>query len=243
MIGILNLRKKRKSIFARVIIKNLKWKKITKETGKIITRSTYRWNNWTKFRKWITGGEFVHFRSTIDTSRNRTRRIQFIIFNFVKNVYVKYVYIKSISSLYQIVKIYIIALQETAAEIIMQSTNKSYLHWRGIGTYLYSQLRKLLLISRNMNYPRKNLIYLKKVNVLQSNHIKFENPKSSLPLKRFIVSFLKILNPRKPKVRYKRISPLEKQQKSTYHIFLIFRNWRKYHIFVKRKLKKISYFL
>ena len=31
--------------------------------------------------KWITRGEFVHFRSTIDTSSSRTKRIQFIIFN------------------------------------------------------------------------------------------------------------------------------------------------------------------
>ena len=31
--------------------------------------------------------------------------------------------------------------------------------------------------------------------------IKFENPKSSLPLKRFVVCFLTTLNPRKPKVR------------------------------------------
>ena len=56
-------------------------------------------------------------------------------------------------------------------------------------------------ISRNMNYPRKNLIYLKQVYTFQSNQIKFENPKSSLPLKRFTVHFLTILNPRKPKVR------------------------------------------
>ena len=35
----------------------------------------------------------------------------------------------------------------------------------------------------------------------QSNQIKFENPKSSLPLKRFTVHFLTTLNPRKPKVR------------------------------------------
>ena len=78
---------------------------------------------------------------------------------------------------------------------------KSYLHWQGIATYLYSQLTKLLLISRNINYPRKNLIYLKQVCTFQSNQIKFENPKSSLPLKRFIVHFLTTLNPRKPKVR------------------------------------------
>ena len=64
-----------------------------------------------------------------------------------------------------------------------------------------SQLTKLLLVSRNMNYPRKNLIYLKQVYTFQSNQIKFENPKSSLPLKKFTVHFLTTLNPRKPKVR------------------------------------------
>ena len=49
-----------------------------------------------------------------------------------------------------------------------------------------------------MNYPRKNLIYLKQVYTFQSNQIKFKNLKSSLPLKRFIVHFLTTLNPRKP---------------------------------------------
>ena len=78
---------------------------------------------------------------------------------------------------------------------------KSYLYWQVIATYLHSELLKLLLISRNMNYPRKNLIYLKQAYTFQSNQIKFENPKSSLPLKRFIVHFLTTLNPRKPKVR------------------------------------------
>ena len=57
------------------------------------------------------------------------------------------------------------------------------------------------IINRNMNYPRKNLNYLKQVYTFQSNQIKFENPKSSLPLKRFIVHFLTTLNLRKPKVR------------------------------------------
>ena len=83
----------------------------------------------------------------------------------------------------------------------LYTRKKSYLHWREIATYLYLQLTKLLLISRNMNYPRKNLIYLKQVYTFQSNQIKFENPKSSLPLKRFTVHFLTTLNPRKPKVR------------------------------------------
>ena len=46
---------------------------------------------------------------------------------------------------------------------------------------------KLLLTSCNINYPRKNLIYLKQVFTFQCNLIKFKNPKSSLPLKRFTV--------------------------------------------------------
>ena len=78
---------------------------------------------------------------------------------------------------------------------------KSYLHWREIASYLYSQLTKLLLISRYMNYPRKNLIYLKQVYTFQSNQIKFEYRKSSLPLKRLIVHFLTTLNPRNPKAK------------------------------------------
>ena len=83
----------------------------------------------------------------------------------------------------------------------LNTEQKSYLHWRRIPTYLHLQLTKLLLISYNMNYPRKNLIYLKQVYTFQSNQIKFENPKSSLPLKRFIVRFLTTLNLRKPNVR------------------------------------------
>ena len=43
-ICILNLRNKRKNIFARAIIRYYMWKKITKETGKIIIKSTCRWN-------------------------------------------------------------------------------------------------------------------------------------------------------------------------------------------------------
>ena len=41
-----------------------------------------------------------------------------------------------------------------------------------------------------MNYPRKNLIYLKQAYTFQSNRIKFENLKSSLPLKRSIIPLL-----------------------------------------------------
>ena len=75
---------------------------------------------------------------------------------------------------------------------------------------LYTQQKKLSSLTRDCNlpiftaketYPRKNLIYFKQVYTFQSNQKKFENQKSSLPLKRFIVRFLTTLNPRKPKVR------------------------------------------
>ena len=78
---------------------------------------------------------------------------------------------------------------------------KSYLHWQGISTYLYSQLTKLLLISHDMNYPRKNLIFFKQFYTFQSNQINFKNPKSSLPLERFISGFLTTLNLNKLKLR------------------------------------------
>ena len=47
---------------------------------------------------------------------------------------------------------------------------KNYLHWQGVAAYLHSQLTKLLLTSRNVNYPRKNLIYWKQVYTFQSKH-------------------------------------------------------------------------
>ena len=67
----------------------LKVKGDHKETGYDynIIKSTCTWKNWTKFRKRITRRKFVHFKSTIDTSRSRTRRIQFIIFIFIKKVF------------------------------------------------------------------------------------------------------------------------------------------------------------
>ena len=45
-----------------------------------------------------------------------------------------------------------------------------------------------------MNYPRKNLIYLKQVYISLSNQIKFENLKSSLPFKKFIVRLSTFIN-------------------------------------------------
>ena len=51
-----------------------------------------------------------------------------------------------------------------------------------------------------MNYPRINLIYLKQVYTFLSNQIKFKNPKSSQPSKRFIVPLSTTLNPRKLKI-------------------------------------------
>ena len=86
-ICVLNLRSKRKGIFARVIIRYYVWKEISKETGKMIIRSTYRWSNRRKFRKCINGGKLAHFRSTIDTSSTKNRRIEFIIFIFIRKVF------------------------------------------------------------------------------------------------------------------------------------------------------------
>ena len=55
-----------------------------------------------------------------------------------------------------------------------------------------------------MNYPRKYVIYLKQVYIFQSNQIKFENPKSSIPLKRFIVrSLLNNLKSEETKIQIK----------------------------------------
>ena len=50
-------------------------------------------------------------------------------------------------------------------------------HWRGVAAYLHLQLTKQLLMSCNMNYPRKNPTYLKQVYTFQTNQIKFQNPK------------------------------------------------------------------
>ena len=49
-------------------------------------------------------------------------------------------------------------------------------------TYQHSQLANPLL-----NRPKRNSVYLREVNTFLSSQIKFENLKSSLPLKRFIV--------------------------------------------------------
>ena len=45
----------------------------------------------------MTRGEFEHFRSTIDMSRSRTRRIQIIIFNFVKKSFFVSAFIKIVA--------------------------------------------------------------------------------------------------------------------------------------------------
>ena len=52
-----------------------------------------------------------------------------------------------------------------------------------------------------INYPRKNPIYLKQVYISLSNQIKFKNVKASLPSKRFIVHLSTTLNPKKLKIR------------------------------------------
>ena len=85
----------------------------------------------------------------------------------------------------------------------LYTRQKSYFHWQGIATYPYSQLTKLLLTSHNVNYPRKNLIYLKQVYIFQSNQIKFQNLKSLLPLKRFIIRFFNNLKSKETKSQIK----------------------------------------
>ena len=97
-IFVLNLRNKRRSIFARVIIRYYRWKKITKQMSKIIIKSTYRGNNRTKFRKCIARGKLVHFRSTIDTSRRRTKGYNlsylFLLKKFFFSTYIKNLVVK-----------------------------------------------------------------------------------------------------------------------------------------------------
>ena len=83
---------------------------------------------------------------------------------------------------------------------------------------LYTQQKKLSSLTRDCNLPiftanetitnltqyelsQEDSDLLKVGLYLSTNQIKFENPKSSLPLKRFTVHFLTTLNPRKPKVR------------------------------------------
>ena len=85
---ILNMRKKKeKKYLCKSNHQVLQWKKITKEMGMIITKSIYRWNNRMELRKWITRRKLAHFRSTIDASRSRTRRIQFIINILLQKVF------------------------------------------------------------------------------------------------------------------------------------------------------------
>ena len=82
-ICILNFRNKRKSIFARVIIRNYRWEKIPKETGKIIIKSTYRRNNQQGFMQLIphTGIRCekltlsLHFWNSIFKGKNRKFKV------------------------------------------------------------------------------------------------------------------------------------------------------------------------
>ena len=112
--------------------------------------------------------------------------------------------------------------REIAAEIIMHSKKKFSLLRRDCNIPIFTA-SKSLLISCNMNYPRKNLIYLKQFYTFESNQKKLENLISSLPLKRFIVRFLITLNPMKPKVKQKRISRIL--------IILIFTTANRIHVY------------
>ena len=54
-----------------------------------------------------------------------------------------------------------------------------------------------------MNYPRKNLIYLKQVYICQSNQIKFENPKSFTTFEKIHLSSLNNLKSEETKSQIK----------------------------------------
>ena len=60
--------------------------------------------------------------------------------------------------------------------------------------------RKFAAAKEIANAHRRNNRFKIKFFLTEQN-LKFENPKSSLPLKQSIVPLLTILNPRKPKVR------------------------------------------
>ena len=49
-----------------------------------------------KFRKCVTKGEFVLFRSTIYTNKSTARKIQFIIFNFIRKAFFVSTYIENV---------------------------------------------------------------------------------------------------------------------------------------------------
>ena len=74
---------------------------------------------------------------------------------------------------------------------LLNTQHKNYLHLRETAAYIHSHLMKQLLNSHNMNFPRNNPIYLKQVYIFLSNQKKFENLKSSLPSKRFLVHLSK----------------------------------------------------
>ena len=81
-----------REIEEKVSLQGLSWVPWVKEDHKGNAqnhnfKTTYRWNSCAKFRKGITRVKLLHFRSTIDASRSRTRRIQFIISIFVNNVF------------------------------------------------------------------------------------------------------------------------------------------------------------
>ena len=124
--------------------------------------------------------------------KKRNKELQHLLNN---SVYLKTFFI------YTAFNYWLIHPNKKLLQKLIYTQQKSYLHWREIVTYVCSQLAKLLLISHNMNYPRTNLIYINQIYTFESNQIKFEHLEPSLLVNRFIVHFLTILNPRKPKVR------------------------------------------
>ena len=70
------MRKKRRSIFVRVTIRNYAWRRIAEEMGKILIKSTYRWNNRSKFKKWITKWEWPYICNLLHHIKNKLWKLR-----------------------------------------------------------------------------------------------------------------------------------------------------------------------
>ena len=112
----------------------------------------------------------------------------------------------------------VLSKQLSTIDIYILTKSISLYNKKQLQKSLYTQQKKLFSLARDCNLPiftanetitnltqyelsQEESDLLKAGLYFQSSQIKFENPKFSLPLKRFTVRFLTTLNPRKPKVR------------------------------------------
>ena len=90
--------------------------------------------------------------------------------------------------------------KKSPAEIVIHSTKKLSSLTRDCNLPIFTANETVTNLTQyELSQEESDL--LKAGLYFQSSQIKFENPKFSLPLKRFTVRFLTTLNPRKPKVR------------------------------------------